>query len=120
MYAIWHRVAVFRALEARGWRPLPPSLDVPYGVGETHRFARGVHVLRLDVVAGPGFGSLGGRGLEAVVATLETLERTPAVAPTGEPVRLSLERADGPAWRAALDAWAERVAMRAAAAEGAS
>jgi hypothetical protein len=98
-------VAIVRALVARGWRPLAPSLDVPYGVGETHRFARGGEVLRLDVVTGPGFGSLGGRGLEAVVAAREW----PGDALAGEPARLRLERADGPAWRAALDVWVERV-----------
>ena len=103
MYELWHRVAIFQALEARGWRPLPPTLDAGYVIGETHHFARGPQLLRLDIVAPPSAAFAGTRALEEAVATVE---------PGAASFHLRLERLESARWRLALDEWAERASRR--------
>ncbi|MBX6330860.1 MAG: hypothetical protein IRY91_03330 [Gemmatimonadaceae bacterium] len=100
MFELWHRVAIFSALAARGWHQLPPEPLGRYEAGESHVFVREDETLVLRAGAAAGMIRLWRPGAGEVVATVEPGHRT---------YRLVLQPRDGARWQAALHEWADRV-----------
>lgn len=110
MYALWHRVAIFRALEARGWRPLPPAPDAGYTIGERHDFVREGQSLRLEILTDRGAG-LGAPAGDVAIATVRPAGG--AAGAGGSAVHeLALDPRESVVWRAAVHRWAGALSSR--------